>query len=155
MKKIILVLLVLFCGMGLFAEVQEFVVGCTFTSGNNTIFPALPYEYYKKNKISYADTLSYLDTLTYFSKIKPTGDGYFEVELYQCVPELDGQYFTFLVKKGDKFDMLMAFFDEKIYNTASSFPETFKVFNKLCNFNSTILDIRPNFIVIEFEIPTE
>lgn len=148
MKKIILVLLVLFCGMGLFAEVQEFVVGCAFTSGNNTIFPALPYEYYKKNKISYEDTL------TYFSKIKPTGDGYFEVELYQCVPEY-GQYFTFLVKKGDKFDMLMAFFDEKIYNTASSFPETFKVFNKLCNFNSTILDIRPNFIVIEFEIPTE
>lgn len=149
MKKIILVLLVLLCGMSLFAEVQEFGVGYTFSartdSSNIIIFPALPYSFYTENKIYYADTL------TYFSKIKPTGDGYFEVELYQCVGESDGKYFTFLVKKGDKFDMLMAFLDEKISHT----PASYELFNRICNFNSTILDIRPNFIVIEFEIPTE
>ncbi len=144
MKKIILVLLVLFCGMGLFAEVQEFGVGHTFTdSSNNIIFPALPYSFFISQKVYYEDTL------TYFSKIKPTGDGYFEVELYQYNEDLGGKYFTFLVKKGDKFDMLMAFFDEIIYNNPHSYTY------KLGNFNSTILDIRPNFIVIEFEIPTE
>ena len=143
MKKIILVLLVLLCGMSLFAEVQEFGVGNTFTdSSNHTIFPALPYSFYINQKIYHEDTL------TLFSKIKPTGDGYFEVELYQYSGDLDGNYFTFLVKKGDKFDMLMAFFDE-IYNNPDSYTY------KLGNFNSTILDIRPNFIVIEFEIPTE
>lgn len=143
MKKIILVLLVLLCGMSLFAEVQEFGVGYTFhDSSNNTIFPAVPHSFYINRKIYHEDTL------TYFSKIKPTGDGYFEVELYQHNGDLDGKYFTFLVKKGDKFDMLMAFFDE-IYNNPDSYTY------KLGYFNSTILDIRPNFIVIEFEIPTE
>lgn len=137
--------------MGLFAEVQEFGVGHPFSartdSSKITIFPALPFSFYIKNEIN---EISYGNTLTYFSKIKPTGDGYFEVELYQC--DEDGKYFTFLVKKGDKFDMLMAFFVEKFYTSTNS---THKLFNKLCNFNSTILDIRPNFIVIEFEIPTE
>lgn len=145
MKKIILVLLVLFCGMGLFAEVQEFGVGYTFSartdSSNIIIFPALPYSSFMSKKVYFEDSL------TYFSKVKPTGDGYFEVELYQCNGELDGKYFTFLVKKGDKFDMLMAFFDEINYINPHSY--------NLVNFNSTILDIRPNLIVIEFEIPTE
>lgn len=147
MKKIILVLLVLLCGMSLFAEVQEFGVGyfffCDISSSSYVLFPSLP-KYIGAN----SGQVYYEEICTYFSKIKPVDAEYFEVELYQCNGEFGGKYFTFLLKKGDKLDVCSVVFNNSPLDNKSHT-------NEHESLDCIIKDIRPNFIVIDFIKPTE
>ncbi len=147
MKKIILMLLVLLCGMSLFAEVQEFGVGyffsCNISSSNYVLFPSVPmFTGANLGKVLYEDIC------TYFSKIKPVDAEYFEVELYQCLGEFNGKYFTFLLKKGDKLNVNSVVFNDYALDDKSHTYEHVYL-------DCIIKDIRPNFIVIDFVKPTE
>lgn len=149
MKKIILMLLVLLCGMSLFAEVREFGVGfffsCDISSSNYVLFPSVP-KYIQAN----SGKVFYEEICTYFSKIKPVDAEYFEVELYQCNGEFGGKYFTFLLKKGDKLDVCSVVFNNYDYPLDNK-SHTYEHVSLDC----IIKDIRPNFIVIDFVKPTE
>ncbi len=135
MKKIILMLLVLLCGMSLFAEVQEFYVGIPLIRQINSevrqyFFPAKTYKYYQKDDSEYLSNL-----ITYFTKIKPVGD-YYEVELMQgdC-------YFTFLVKKGDKLGLPCA---ESRHDASHIY------YYNMVPVDCCIVEIKHNYICIDF-----
>ena len=121
MKKIILVLLVLLCGMSLFAETYTFYTGDEASYKNNkTIL-----EYNRLHPCEKGD-------ISYFTKIIQTNNSFFEIELLQ-----NGYYFTYQVKKGDYLQLIKTMHGQNGGTPSYVFKKKFLV-----------SDIQPNKIVL-------
>ena len=121
MKKIILVLLVLLCGMSLFAETYTFYTGDEASYKNNkTIL-----EYNRLHPCEKGD-------ISYFRKIIQTNNSFFEIELLQ-----NGYYFTYQVKKGDYLQLIKTMHGQNGGTPSYVFKKKFLV-----------SDIQPNKIVL-------
>lgn len=152
MKKIIFMLLVLFCGMGLFAEDLIFYTGSPFVNivydgprgdwGDiQFIFNTFPMNISTlgpvKNK-NYILTYDFVNTI--FTKIIPVGDDFFEVELFQ-----NEIYYKYQVKKGDYLEFFYAIFG---YHGLKNDIDDFQFGGTLTCY---IKDIHPNKITIEIK----
>lgn len=121
MKKIILVLLVLLCGMSLFAETYTFYTGDEASYKNNkTIL-----EY---NRLHPCEN----GNISYFTKIIQTNNSFLEIELLQ-----NGYYFTYQVKKGDYLQLIKTMHGKNGGTSSYVFKKKFLV-----------SDIQPNKIVL-------
>ena len=149
MKKIILMLLVLLCGISLFAEDLIFYTGSPFVNivsdgdcGDiqfifNTYSMDLSTLGPMKN-INYILSYDFVNTI--FTKIIPVGDDFFEVELFQ-----NEIYYKYQVKKGDYLEFFYAIFG---YHGRKDDIDDFQLGGVLTCY---IKDIHPNKITIEIK----